>query len=281
MKSVVAPFDRMAWCVRIVCTDGATVVRLTAHPRDLKMSNGQVYVAQSGYDFTGQTEGTSMAPGVMDMHGIANEAGIGRDAVASGVFDNARVYLFACDYTNPVEDYEPIGLAIFGKSRFEDERYVAELMMLIDAMNQSVGETYTPGCKKTFGGQDQFGCGVDLSLITVTGAITAVTSSSVVRDASRGEAADWFGAGTIRFTSGANAGLKPLEIKSYDADGTVTTFEPFYYAPQVGDAYEMVPGCRKRRTEDCRNKWNNVPRFGGFADMPTSSVYSQVGSRTS
>lgn len=277
MKATVAPFGTRTYCVRIETVSGL-VVRLTSHPRDLTMG-ANTYLSQSGYEFTGRSEGTGTSPGVMDLQGVADIAGIDRDALASGVFDNARLYVFATDYTAPAEDQEPIGAAILGKARLEDERYVIEMMSLIDALNQSVGKTYTPGCPKKFGGQEYAGCKVNLAPITVTGTITHVTSSAIVRDSARGEPADWFGAGTIRYTSGPNAGLKPMEIKRYEADGTIETFEPAYYAPSVGDAYEMIPGCRKRRAEDCRDKWSNVINFGGFGDVPTSSTYSQVGSK--
>ena len=122
------------------------------------------------------------------------------------------------------------------------------------------------------GGQEFAGCKVNLAPLTVTGTLTGVTSNSVFQDTARTEALDYFGEGSIAFTSGANAGLKPLEIKSYAADGTITTHEPFFYTVAVGDAYTMIPGCRKR-LEDCRDKYNNVLNFGGFANMPTSSDY--------
>ena len=41
MKSVVAPYETKALCMRIVCANGTTI-RLTRYPFDLKMSNGQV-----------------------------------------------------------------------------------------------------------------------------------------------------------------------------------------------------------------------------------------------
>jgi uncharacterized phage protein (TIGR02218 family) len=204
------------------------------------------------------------------------------------VFDNARVYIFKCNYLNPVEDYEPVTLGFFGKTSFEDDRYKIEGMGMIDALNQSVGATLKPMCGNTLG---DAGCGITLSLIEETGAITHVTSSVVIRDSSRSEAADWFGAGTIRFTSGNNSGLKASEIKAYAADGTITVHEPFYYTPQVGDTFILTPGCR-RRLEDCRDKFNNVAvtngvhamkqypnkgGFFGFTQMPTQSIYQQVG----
>jgi uncharacterized phage protein (TIGR02218 family) len=243
--------------------------------RDLTMG-GHTYKTDSGYQFSGLATEANMAPGVMDLEGIAGTAGIDYDKIVSGVFDNARVYAFATTWVTPTEDEEPLGVAFMGKTTMKDNRYTAELMMMADALNQSVGETYTAACPKVFGGQEYAGCLVALAPITVTGTITLVTSTLVMRDSTRGEAADYFGSGTIAFTSGDNAGLKPMEIKSYAADGTIEIFEPFHYPVQAGDAYSMIPGCRKRQ-EDCRDKWNNIVNFGGFSFVPTQSTYTKVG----
>lgn len=271
MKSTVAPYQTAAWCVRIECTNG-TVVRLTSYPTDLTMSNAEVYKTDSGYQQTAFTSSSSFSPSAIDIEGVVAIAGISRDALASGVFDNASVRVFKCDFFNPVEDYEPVAAGFLGKTTLEDDRYTIQGMSLIDALNQSTGKMYTAACSRTF---CDAGCGISLAAVDVVGAVNVVTSYSVIRDTSRSEAADWFAAGTIQFTSGLNAGLKPLEIKSYAADGTITTFDPFFYLPQVGDTFVMIPGCRKR-LEDCRDKWDNVINFFGFSNMPTSSSYQQV-----
>ena len=276
MKTVVADYRYICHGVRIECTNGL-IVRLTDYPHDLTMS-GHVYKSDSGYQFTGSQSGASMSPGALDLEGVSTLTGISRDLVASGVFDNARMYCFATQWNAPVEDHEPIGAGILGKTTIQDDRYRIEMMMLVDALGQSVGRSYTPGCTKTFGGQEYAGCKVALGPLTKTGAITHVTSGSVFRDSARTEAADWFGAGYIKWTTGDNVGLKPQEIKSYAADGTITTFESAYYPVQVGDEYELVPGCRKR-LEDCRDKWGNVLNFGGFPSVPTSSTYQKVGTK--
>ncbi len=278
MKSTVADLHTRSFCLRIVPVTGSTI-RLTSHPRDLTMSNATVYLSTSGYEFTGYSASSALSPAMIDLEGIAGLAGIGYDQIASGVFDNARCYLFATSWATPVEDEEAIVASILGKTTLMDERYRIEEMSLIDALNQSVGDTYTPSCPKTFGGQEYAGCMKALGPLTVTGTLTGVTSSSIFRDSARSEAADYFGLGTIAFTSGPNAGLKPLEIKSYAANGTIETFEPFHYAPVVGNAYTMTPGCRKRHLEDCKTKWNNLVNFGGFRDVPTGSQYGQSGSR--
>jgi uncharacterized phage protein (TIGR02218 family) len=277
MKTVVADYRFRCHGLRIECTNGL-IVRLTDYPRDLTMG-GNLYQSDNGYQFTGSVSGTSMSPGAMDLDGIATITGIGRDQIASGVFDSARLYVFATSFKAPVEDEEPVGAAILGRTTLEDNRYRVEMMALIDALNQSVGRSYGPSCDKVFGGQTYAGCKVDLPAITVTGAITAVTSGSLFQDSARSEVEDYFGLGTIHFTTGANVGLKPLEIKAYLADGTIQTYEPAFYALEVGDEYVMVPGCRKRWQEDCKTKWNNVINFGGFPRVPATSQYQQIGAK--
>jgi uncharacterized phage protein (TIGR02218 family) len=276
MKSAVADPSYRVHCLRIVPQWGSTIY-LTDHVRDLVMG-ANTYKTDSGYQFSGQASEANMSPGVLDLEGIAGIAGIDFDQIVSGVFDNARVYAFATTWTSPTVDEEPLGVAILGRTTVKDDRYTAEMMMLVDALNQSVGKTYTAACPKRFGGQEYAGCKVALGPITVTGTITNVTSNSVFRDSTRAEAADYFGEGTIAFTTGNNAGLKPMEIKAHAADGTITTHEAFYYTVTVGDAYTMIPGCRKRQ-EDCRDKWANIANFGGFSWVPTVKTYSKSGKR--
>lgn len=272
MKSVIADYRYRVICLRIVPVSGSPIY-LTQYPRDLVMG-GHTYLATSGNDFTGYSAAASFSPSLIDLEGIAGLAGIGYNEIASGVFDNARAYLFATKWNAPVEDEEPIVASFLGKTTLKDQRYVIEEMGLLDALNQSVGLTYTASCPRTFG---DAGCGISLPSLTVAGTLTAVTSASIMRDSARAEAADYFAYGTLVFTSGANAGLKRREVKRHEADGTLEVFEPFHYQPVAGDAYSLIPGCRKRLA-DCRDKYSNILNFLGFSHIPTSSQYSQVGS---
>ena len=279
MKSVVADYRYRVLCLRIVPVTGSPIY-LTDYPRDLVMS-GHTYLSTSGYQFTGYAGTAGFSPASIDIEGIAGASGLSRAAVGSGLFDGARCYVFATSWAAPVEDQEPVVAGIFGKATLLDDRFQIGGVSLIDALNQSVGQTYGAQCPKVFCGTEYAGCGVSLAANTVTGTLTSVSSASVFTDSARSEASDTFGAGTIQFTSGPNAGLKALEIKSFAA-GVITTFEPFYYLPVAGNAYSMVRGCRKRLT-DCQARWNgsgtfsNVANFGGFPWIPTGSTYAQVG----
>lgn len=271
MKSTVAPYATRAFCLRIVCTNGLTI-RVARYPYDLTMSNGQVYQSGSGYDVTAVTASSNFSPSAIDLEGILGFAGVTRDLIASGTFDNARSYLFACNFLSPVEDYEPLLASMLGKATLLDDRYIVEEMGLVDLLNQSVGLTYTALCAHTFGDSR---CGKNLVPLTVTGTLTHVTSNYAFRDSTRAEAANYFTSGTVAFTSGLNAGLKAQEIKAHAADGSIEIFEPFHYTPSVGDAYTLIPGCRRRKV-DCQ-AWNNVPNAMAFWDIPTGSDYSQIG----
>ena len=279
MKSVVADYATRVLCLRIVPSTGSTIY-LTDHPRDLVMG-GHTYLSTAGYEFTGYAATAGFSPASIDVEGIAGAAGVTRAAVGSGLFDGARCFVFATSWAAPVEDQEPITAGIFGKSTLLDDRFQIGGVSLVDALNQSVGQTYGAACPKTFCGTEYAGCGVSLAANTVTGVLTSVTSASVFTDSGRPEAADTFGAGTIQFTTGPNAGLKPIEVKSF-AGGVIATFEPFYYLPAVGDSYSMVRGCRKRLS-DCQARWNgsttfsNVLNFGGFPWIPAGSTYAQIG----
>ena len=272
MKSVVADHRYRVLCLRIVPTAGSPIY-LTDHPRDLVMG-GHTYLSTAGYEFTGYAATAGFSPASIDVEGIAGAAGVTRAAVGSGLFDGARCYVFATSWATPVEDQEPVVAGIFGSATLRDHRFWIGGVSLVDVLNQSVGQTYGAQCPKVFGGTEYAGCGVSLAANTVTGTLSSVTSASVFASAARTEPADYFGAGTIQFTSGPNAGLKALEIKSFAA-GVITTFEPFYYLPVAGDAYTMVRGCRKRLS-DCQ-AYSNVVNFGGFPFIPTGSTYSQVG----
>lgn len=281
MKSVVADYRYRVMCMKIVPVMGSTIY-LTDYVKDLTMS-GHTYLSTSGYQFTGNSATDSFSPASIDLEGISGAAGISRAAITSGIFDGARVYCFATTWNSPVEDQEPVTAGIFGKAVLLDDRYQISGVSLIDVLNTTVGQTYGSQCPKIFGGTEYAGCGVSLAANTVTGTLTSVSNASLFADSARTEADDVFGAGTIQFTSGPNAGLSPIEVKWYaQTGGAIQVFESFYYLPLVGDSYTMVRGCRKRLS-DCQNRWNgsgsysNVLNFGGFLNIPLGATYAKFG----
>lgn len=272
MKPTLANYETAVFCLRIECTNG-TVVRIAVYPFDLVMSNATVYQCIPGVDRTAYLSSSDMAPSAVDLEGFVGYGGITYDAIASGVFDGARCYAFLTTFTAPIEDEEEVTVALLGKTSLRDKRFRIEKMSLVDALGQTISDAVTSTCIHELGDS---GCQINLATHTVTGTLTSVTSRTVLRDSTRSEAADWFGNGSIEFLSGPNAGLRPLDIKSYAADGTITTHDAAYYPPANGDSYRMIPGCRGRKV-DCVTKWNNVANAFAFWDVPTPSSYAQIG----
>lgn len=273
MKATVAPYETAVRCLRIECLDG-TIVRLTRHPFDLTMSNATVYLSVAGADFSTSVAETTFSASSFDLEGFVGLAGIGRDEIASGVFDGATCKLFKTSFLAPVEDEEQMDRATLGRTILEDDGYRIEQMGLVDLLVQPVTSTVSPMCRSIFGGQEYGGCKVNLAAITVTGTLTSVTSPLVIGDTARTETADYFGAGVIRFTSGDNLGLADIRVDGFSA-GVLTLANAPYYPVTIGTTYELEPGCRKRLV-DCQGH-NNVARMKAYPHVPPKSVYTSIG----
>lgn len=294
MKSTVADYQTRVYCVRVEAVDGS-IFRFASYPHDLTMSNGAVYRSDLGYEPTDMVMETTARGSIFDLAGFFDAAGISRDQLNAGVLDGARVYAFATSWATPVEDEEELLLAFFGKAHIRDGKYAIECMGALDALTQSVGNTFGPLCThilfdETLDGDiistDRSRCtgprsapdGPVLADYKETGTITSVTSAKVFADSSRAEAVGYFDYGSIKFTSGDNAGLRSIKIKKHTASGTIELYHAPHYAVQVGDSYEMVPGCDHQRLGDCFTKFNNCKNCNGNDYMAPPEAYKEFGS---
>ena len=135
---------------------------------------------------------------------------------------------------------------------------------------------YAAACDATLGDAR---CGVNLPALQVSGSVTSVTSRRQFADSTKAQAADYFGAGVITWTAGLNTGLR-MEVRDFSA-ASFTLSLPMPFDIAVGDSFTVVPGCRKRRTEDCSAKYSNVINFRGFPDVPLNDkVLGNAGTAT-
>ena len=154
-------------------------------------------------------------------------------------------------------------------------QFQAEQRGIEQQLQQPVGRVFAPGCDATLG---DVRCGINLPALQVAGTVTAVASNRAFTASGLVQAADYFGGGVVSWTAGLNTGLR-MEVQTFALGGSAGLALRMPYDIAVGDTFTAVPGCRKRRTEDCKTKFANVINFRGFPDVPgNAKILGSAGS---
>lgn len=252
----------LAWGLKVTRVDG-TVLGWTSHDVPAVISS-VTYSADLGLDVASLVSSAGFAVDNTEINILADDAVITRADIMAGVWDGAEFELFQYNWADLSQGRDVRKVGNFGNVRPMRGAYVAELRGLRQRLQASVGGITQPTCRYRLGDAR---CTKVLTAFTFTGTLTHVTSQQVVRDSGRAQAADYFTAGVITFTSGANTGLQ-FKVKAHAADGTFTLDIPAVAALAVGNTYSVVAGCTKRLLEDCKTKFDNVLHFGGEPHLP-------------
>lgn len=183
--------------------------------------------------------------------------------IRTGVWRNAEFVISRYNYANTSQGTEILISGTIGEVRLYQDKVVAELRGLQQYLQQAVGNLTSKTCRVRLGSTK---CTKDLTSFTVATTVSAVTSNQVFTGSGLAQADDYFGNGELLWTGGDNAGLRAL-VKQF-ASGVITLLLPAYYTVQVGDAFTIIAGCRKRLDEDCKTKFNNVLNFQGEPHLP-------------
>ena len=85
---------------------------------------------------------------------------VARTDIENGLYDNAKVFVFLADYTDPYEDDEKLISGFVGDIELRDGTYIAQFMSKLDALSYRSGRKYQAACDAVFG---SFRCGVHLN----------------------------------------------------------------------------------------------------------------------
>ena len=257
----------LAYCWKATRRDGY-VLAVTTCARDL-LFQGTLYLSKNGFNPKAISQEASAAVVNTEVDGYLSPEITELDFEA-GKWDGCTVEMFEVNYRSLSDGKMRLATFTMGDIKVTRSAFNAEMRGLTQRLQKTVGRLVTKGCPWVFGSvsPDNFtpACNKALGPLTVTGTLTSATDRRTFADSARAEASDYFGAGVITFTSGANVG-QSLEISSF-ASGAFVTYMPFLSNPAIGDTYSLTPGCRKRFTEDCRTKFANTPHFGGFDLVP-------------
>ena len=267
-----------ATCWRIERTDG-TLILGTEHDQDIEVEVDSpsgtlqgIYHAQTG--ITGSTVRSTddLRVDNLEVDGPVAEqpdtttdiVGVSIIDIESGRFDDATVTLFSVNWTDPNRGQIILRHGNIGEIRRTSEgRYYTELRGLAQHLQQQIIETYSRTCSAKLG---DVRCGFNLVPDTLAGIVTSVTSR-LRFDAGMNTAGDadvQYVYGKVVFTTGANQGIS-REVRNPAVGatfGNMQVFEPFPLDIQIGDEFDLEPGCDKSHTQ-CK-LYGQLVNFRGF-----------------
>lgn len=251
----------LATCWKVTRRDGS-IFGFTDFDKDLTVDS-LLYQARSGYTRSAIHTIANLAVDNLDIESAIDSETLSAADLRAGVWDGATVEIFLVNWANLSNGKITLKRGTIGEVELKDTVFRAELRGLSQALSQQIVELYTPDCRADLGDTR---CKIDLTALSVTGAVTAVTDRRSFADSARGESVNHWNGGLLTWTSGANVGRK-MEVKAFGSGGAFTLFLPMPSIVAVGDNYSLRPGCDKKFST-CKDRYNNVKNFRGEPNVP-------------
>ena len=139
-----------ATCWRITRTDGM-VFRFTDHDQDLVV-DGEVYAASAAYSRTAISNDAGMGVDNLDVEGVLEHDAITEEGLRAGLFDRAEVRIFLVNWADPSMGILRLRRGWFGEVVLTEQGvFRTELRGLTQALQQRIGELYSPECRADLG----------------------------------------------------------------------------------------------------------------------------------
>lgn len=268
----------LSWCWKITRADG-TVFGFTDHDRTLSFE-GQSYEPESGLIPAELRAGSDLAVDAQDAEGVLTSDRITETDIFDGLWDDAAVEVWRVNWEDTSQRLL-LRRGSLGQVRRGRTMFVAEVRSMAHVLNQTMGRTYQSGCDAALG-DGRCKVNLDDPAYKGTGAVVDIQGArQVIVSGLSGFEAGMFAAGTIEWTSGANAG-RTAEVLRHDVgSGFVALtlqYEPVRAIAEY-DAFVVRAGCDKTR-ETCRAKFANIDNFRGFPDIPGQSTIYRYARRS-
>jgi len=166
-------------CWRVELVNGTTY-GFTSHVKNVTVSS-QVYEANSGYTPSTVESSNRWNVDNLEVEGVVTGTGITVEDIEAGNFDGATVTMFECDYTQPDAGQIIMRTGTIGQITRRDNDFTAEVRGLLQRLQQTTVEVFSPACRATFGDTQ---CKVPVSATFWTSAMTV--SAYVSGDAGAG-----------------------------------------------------------------------------------------------
>lgn len=260
---LIGAVQRFATCWKVECTNGTTLL-LTDHSQKITL-NDELYEPEDAFNASARQKQGNLEVRNLDLVGFLSSDKITQADLRAGVYREAKVTGYLVDWLFPDSVFETL-IGYMADIRYDGEQWTAVLTGVSRYLQSQVGKVYTRFCSHKLG--DAI-CRVDLDALTETRTVIAISKAKLIFAGDGSSANGLFNAGLITWTVGNNAGYKS-QVRKYTATGDVFELElKTLYAIQVGDEFEVYPGCDKQ-LGTCKTAFDNVVNFGGFPYIPGS-----------
>lgn len=233
----------------------------------------QTFDAEQGFDASNLVTTAGFNVDNLEITTLDDGTFFDRDDILAGRWRDAeyRIFRYRWDVSPTIDDdVETIVRGNFGEITLGQSTIKIELRGLTQRLQQPIGIVSQKTCRVRLGSVGIGQCNKDLTSFTFNLTVTGVTDKRTFTCSGAVQADDYFGEGLVTFNTGDNAGLT-LKVRSF-ASGVFTLSLAATFDIQVGDTLTAVAGCRKRLTEDCKTKFNNVLNFQGEPHRPTTDA---------
>lgn len=272
----------LAWCWTIEMANGV-IIRGTEHDRDIEIpasgdSPGDkyagVYQALANVTMSDLSSNTDLSVDNMEVSGAfpdktddspqyATVIDVTAADIEDGLLDQAPVTVICLNWAAPDHGYFIPGGGTLGQiSRTTDGNYTTEVRGITQQLQQIIIRTLSETCDAQFGDAR-----CKFAVPQVTGTVTVSTGDrqqfEVALDLPSPPGTQFYVAGKLQFTSGANTGLvRVVKLDPLKNGGIIEFWEPFPNAVADDDAFVLSGGCDLTRPT-CRDIWDNMPNFRG------------------
>ncbi|MGV3550178.1 DUF2163 domain-containing protein [Rhizobium sp.] len=252
-----------AW--RVTRRDGV-VLGFTDHDHDLSF-DGTSFLASSGFEASDWESAGGMAATSGEVAGALSSDAIAEADVAAGKYDGARVDMFLVNWAD-IGQHLRLRTVEIGEVTRSEGFFRAELRGAAHKLDESRGRIYSRRCDAKFG-DVRCGKNANTSEHRASGTVASADVDRITALGLDAFAPGTFRYGSLRFTSGANAGVR-VDVESHRKTGGEVLIDfwlPMAIAPEPGDAFQITVGCDKT-FDTCRLTFNNQRNFRGFPHMP-------------
>lgn len=277
----------LAWMWKLVRRDG-TVYGFTTHdlPISYDMGTGEgliTYEAFTGYTTSAQTGRSDLSVDNAEFTGFLISDSLLESEIRAGLFDNATLCVFVVNWSDLTQGHCLVRSGTLGVIKMKNGVFTAEIRGLSHRLTTTIGDTFGPVCRATFGSglngidlNSQWLCMVDVTLYRQAGSVQSVPDAThIVPTAgllqvgsptpANPAPANWFADGIVTFTSGSLDG-ESFDIKAWDGT-TLTLFLPLPSAPAHADTFVIEPGCN-HTAFDCELKYQNIANLRAENFLP-------------